>query len=113
MRDSRATGSGIARAFGVMLLLGSAIGACGSGASDTPPVSPSSPAGSASLQAAIAMSSIAALRVFQPVDVKACPATPKGEEIDRLREFVVPRAAFERGRRARRFAGPGRRRSTS
>ena len=45
MRYSCALSSRVARAFGVMLLLGSAIGACGSGSSDAPSASPA-PAGS-------------------------------------------------------------------
>ena len=44
MTFSRALGSRVARPVGVILLLGGAIGACGSGSSDTPAVSPSSPA---------------------------------------------------------------------
>lgn len=44
MTQSRALGSRLARPLGVVLMLGAAIGACGSGSSDAAPVSPS-PAG--------------------------------------------------------------------
>src|SRR5689334_1414888 len=43
MRYSRALGARFARPIGVVLLLGCAIGACGSGSGDAPSVSPSSP----------------------------------------------------------------------